>query len=352
MALNVNTVTRVQDYARAGETVPVRVTVENLESKALYIMPTINWSVQAFIPSIPNIQKSLDWMLLAAKSKANFDFSFPMYDLEPTMYVLAAAGSWVVDCGYVNGVWVCGEVMSSSVPTYRQVRAEVLNPYYTVKILNPPAGIYAWYFQYMNGIYGVQSGALNPGTIWRSPWAPMNTQVTYRIIVYGEYSGPPGFNYLLDNQGTIILRAGKDYVYDCATRTMREIGVPVVDGELVIAYVWWEGKEGWSQILESNSWPAKTAITTTWKIRNTGTETAFFKVRFMGLTSAGVQLASGEEATAYLYPTTPGPGTYQYVAEVLADSEVVASYPISVTLAGIVPSPEFSGFGITEYVKS
>jgi len=113
-------------------------------------------------------------------------------------------------------------------------------------------------------------------------------------------------------------------------------------GELLIAYVWWEGQPGWISILSSNNWPPNTNLTTAWKVRNTGNEAAFFKVRFMGLTSAGALLSPGGEATLYLYPVTPGPGTYNYTLDIIADTTVVRQYPFGV-FTGVVPVPEYKG---------
>ena len=105
----------------------------------------------------------------------------------------------------------------------------------------------------------------------------------------------------------------------------------MINGELVFGYIWWEGKEGWNQILETNAWPPDTETTTTWKVRNTGDEAAFFKVSFMGLESSSVLLNPGEEATLYLYTVTPGAGSYEYTLELIADGQVVAGYPVQVT---------------------
>lgn len=105
-------------------------------------------------------------------------------------------------------------------------------------------------------------------------------------------------------------------------------------GELVIAYAIWEGAPGWVQITETNQWPPDTDLTTVWTVKNTGNEAAYFGVRFMELESAGVLLSPGEEGSLYLYPVTPGPGTYDYTLEIVADihfdGQVVASYPIRV----------------------
>ncbi len=112
----------------------------------------------------------------------------------------------------------------------------------------------------------------------------------------------------------------------------------MLGGELVSAYIIWEGKEGWNQILESNTWPPDTETTTAWTVRNTGNETAFFKVRFMGLESAGVLLNPGGEATLYLYPVIPSVGTYDYTLELIADDQVVTEYPVQVVASEAVPA--------------
>ncbi len=109
-----------------------------------------------------------------------------------------------------------------------------------------------------------------------------------------------------------------------------------VNGELVIGYVWWEGQAGWIPILSSNSWPADTNLTTAWRVRNTGDEAATFKVSFMELESDGILLNPEEEADLYLYPVTPSPGTYSCTLQIIADSQVIAEYPIGVTTAAAV----------------
>ncbi|GAI07191.1 unnamed protein product [marine sediment metagenome] len=106
-----------------------------------------------------------------------------------------------------------------------------------------------------------------------------------------------------------------------------------VNGELITAYVLWEGQPAWLPILSSNSWPIDTELTTAWRVRNIGDEATTFKVSFMELESAGVLLEPGEEADLYLYPVTPAAGTYSYALQVIADSEVVAEYPIEVVMA-------------------
>jgi hypothetical protein len=124
---------------------------------------------------------------------------------------------------------------------------------------------------------------------------------------------------------------------------------PALGGELVSALVWWEGKGGWNPIGETNDWPAETAISTAWTVKNTGSQTAFFKVKFMGLVSAAVQLSPGETATPYLYPTTPSPGTYDYTLSIMADNQVVKTYPIKVVVA---EAPQgFSEFTVATFSK-
>lgn len=106
-----------------------------------------------------------------------------------------------------------------------------------------------------------------------------------------------------------------------------------VNGELVIAFVLWEGQPDYVQILSSNNWPIETELTTIWRVRNIGDEAATFKVHFMELESVGATLNPGGEIDLYLYPVTPAAGTYSYTLQVIADSEVVAEYPIEVTTA-------------------
>ena len=124
----------------------------------------------------------------------------------------------------------------------------------------------------------------------------------------------------------------------------------MLDGELLIGYVWWEGEEGWSEVLDTNDWPPDTAIVTSWKVRNTGDESAFLKVSFMGLESVAVSLSPGDEATLFLYPVTPSAGTYAYVLAVIADGEVVAEYPVQLVtgegLSGILPLVLVGGLGV------
>ena len=107
-----------------------------------------------------------------------------------------------------------------------------------------------------------------------------------------------------------------------------------MDAELLVAYVWWEGQEGWISIVfpGPNEWPAETDIVTVWKMENTGDETAFFSVRFMDMESVGVQLSPGESAWVYLYPITPDDGVYQEKAEVVANRTVVAELSFKVTI--------------------
>jgi hypothetical protein len=111
----------------------------------------------------------------------------------------------------------------------------------------------------------------------------------------------------------------------------------MLDGELVIGYIWWEAKGYWIVITETNEWPPDTETTTAWEVRNTGDEAAFFKVRFMGLESSGVLLNPGEAAWYYVYPTTPSPGNYSYPVEAVADGEVVDTLDIGVTTKGAGP---------------
>jgi len=110
--------------------------------------------------------------------------------------------------------------------------------------------------------------------------------------------------------------------------------VTLAKGELLIGLAWWEGKDGWNEILETNTWPVNTAIITTWKVKNTGNESAVFKTRL---------LPFGVEGEAWL---TPGAtfifeqsaislslGTHHFTLEILADDEVVAEYPFQVVVS-------------------
>jgi len=125
---------------------------------------------------------------------------------------------------------------------------------------------------------------------------------------------------------------------------------PTLAGELVSALVWWEGKGEWNPIGETNDWPAETNISTAWTVKNTGSQTAFFKVKFMDLVSAAVQLSPGETATLYLYPATPSPGTYNYTLSIIVDDQVVKTYSIQVTTKSVLV-PVISEFGVSSFSK-
>jgi len=101
-------------------------------------------------------------------------------------------------------------------------------------------------------------------------------------------------------------------------------------GELLTAYAWWEGKEGWNQILETNNWPPNTAIITTWQVKNTGDESAVFKTRLLGGESAEAWLTPGATFTFEQSAISLGRGTHHLTLEILADDEVVAEYPFQV----------------------
>ena len=123
----------------------------------------------------------------------------------------------------------------------------------------------------------------------------------------------------------------------------------MLNGELVIGYIWWEGKEGWNQIVETNTWPPDTETSTAWEVRNTGDEAAIFKVKFMGLESASILLYPEQEATFHLYPVTPSPGTYDYTLDIVADDQVVAEYPVQVIAGEAVslwPLAIIGGLGV------
>jgi hypothetical protein len=138
------------------------------------------------------------------------------------------------------------------------------------------------------------------------------------------------------------------YAVNVSQNCVWVFAAPAFGGELVSALVWWEGKEGWSPIGETNDWPAETAISTAWTVKNTGSQTAFFKVKFMDLVSSAVLLSYGETATLYLYPTTPSPGTYNYTLSIIADTQVVKTYPIQVTTKSV---PPFSEFAVASFSK-
>ncbi len=111
----------------------------------------------------------------------------------------------------------------------------------------------------------------------------------------------------------------------------------MINGELLIAYAWWEGKEGWNHILETNTWPPDTAILTAWKVKNTGNESAVFKTRLLGVESAEAWLTPGA-TFSFEYPAISlSPGTHQFTLEIIAAAEVVAEYPFEVATSVAVP---------------
>ncbi len=105
-------------------------------------------------------------------------------------------------------------------------------------------------------------------------------------------------------------------------------------GILQSALVWWEPLADWQQILTSNTWLANQQVNIAISIKNTGTESAFFKVTFMGLTAnqgVAVPLDPGASTWVYVYPITPESGNYTYNMVLLGDSQVLNTVPIQVT---------------------
>lgn len=100
---------------------------------------------------------------------------------------------------------------------------------------------------------------------------------------------------------------------------------------LEIAYAWWDALGYWIEIVETNTWPPHTAIITSWKVKNSGGESAIFKTRLLQDESAEAWLDPGEtfffEHSAI--SLSPG-GTHQFTLQMLADDEVVAEYPFQV----------------------
>lgn len=90
----------------------------------------------------------------------------------------------------------------------------------------------------------------------------------------------------------------------------------VIDATLREGWVWWAGLTDWREVYTRwmNEWPADTAVTFTWEIRNTGNVGAYFQVY---LVEPGDWLYLGpdekmqvsEEFHTPVLPVTPG---YQY----------------------------------------
>ena len=111
----------------------------------------------------------------------------------------------------------------------------------------------------------------------------------------------------------------------------------MLNGELLIAYAWWEEELGWLEIASSNTWPIHTAIITTWKVKNTGDESAVFKTRLLGGESAEAWLTPGATFFFEQPAISLGPGTHYFTLQVMADDEVVDEYPFQVVAGEVVP---------------
>lgn len=222
-----NAVLIVPDYVSIGETVPVKVIIENLSGQSQYVLPQVGAAV-----AFEQWQKTWygDYYLLAPHEKKQYLFSFIMPDVTPSP-TNPNRDVHINEFTFVYPSVTTGYLDSMSLG--RSVRIMPPNPYYTVRIANPPSNIHAWYFQYMQGIYGVQSAIMNPGTVFYCAAAPLSGEVTYRIIIYDEYQ-----NYIQDIQGPITIVPGGEYVYDCTTKTLRgggplssQIAVSLAAGE-------------------------------------------------------------------------------------------------------------------------
>lgn len=208
---------------------------------------------------------------------------------------------------------------------------------FTLGIINAPPEAVLWNANFAEQSFAytpmADSGWLRIGDTWDYPSDPREVTSLHIMVLDAEN------NILLDVGNLGPVSDGKDYVYDYLTRRLSEVAPEVapvvVAGELLIGLVWWEGKDSWSQILETNTWPPNTTITTTWKVKNTGNESAVFKVSFMGLTSAGVLLSPGREGTLYLYPVTPSPGSADYTLAIIADDTMIKLYLFGVITEAI-----------------
>jgi len=68
----------------------------------------------------------------------------------------------------------------------------------------------------------------------------------------------------------------------------------IINGEILVAHVWWEGLDPRKQITSDNTWPASQPLTISYKIKNTGNVAADFHVGNAFGVSNTITLAPGE----------------------------------------------------------
>ncbi|GAH77543.1 unnamed protein product, partial [marine sediment metagenome] len=106
---------------------------------------------------------------------------------------------------------------------------------------------------------------------------------------------------------------------DGLTGSFKAIALP---GELLNGYALWEGLPNWVIIGSSNTWPANTAISTDWEVRNTGNVAAIFRFEFMGR-SGSIQLNPGESGHIKFTVNTGSAGSYNYTYSLYGDNKLV-----------------------------
>lgn len=147
---------------------------------------------------------------------------------------------------------------------------------------------------------------------------------------------PPGpFYFTTEGTYTIRIEAyfNEHLVDEISTAVSVEAppAPPVIDGMMLLAYVWWEGEPGWMLIPPTgNQWPANTSIITRWRPRNTGNVRATFKVTFMGR-SGSITLSPGESDWIQLSNHTGSPGSYSYTMNLYVGWKLVDSWTREVT---------------------
>lgn len=114
--------------------------------------------------------------------------------------------------------------------------------------------------------------------------------------------------------------------------------VEIIDGRLLVAYAWWEGRPSWNQIMTENEWPTYTSVQTRWKVENTGNITAEFRVEFMGQSSA-ITLIPGESDFIDLTVNSGGPDSYSYTANIYANNTLIDSFTLEIIAAAPSPPP-------------
>jgi hypothetical protein len=150
----------------------------------------------------------------------------------------------------------------------------------------------------------------------------------YSGYEFDHWGGWPPYPGVGSTSPTIQITMDADWWVVAA---FREVALP--KGELVMGYVWWEGQPGWLSIwwegqpgLPGNNWPPNTAIITTWKVKNTGDESAVFKTRLLGVESAEAWLTPGASFWFEQSAFSLSPGTHQLTLQILADGQVVRQY--------------------------